>query len=149
MNAKFCESSGYSEDELIGEDHRLLNSGEHSPEFFEDLWTTIKSGRNWRGTLRNRAKEGSRYWVATLIVPECDGQGRPRRFVSVRTDVTQRTEYKQGLKRARDEAVALSRTKSEFLANISHELRTPMNGVIGMAGLLSDGGEGWMRSSGT
>ncbi|MBO6781654.1 MAG: PAS domain S-box protein, partial [Rhodothermales bacterium] len=135
-NDKFCAMSGYSKDELIGSNHRILKSGEHSPEFYRGLWRTIASGRIWHGEIKNQKKRGGYYWVTSTIVPFLGADGRPFQYVAIRTDITAEKKKEQELARAHEAAQAANTAKSEFLATMSHEIRTPMTGVIGFADLL-------------
>lgn len=90
VNNKFCSISKYTREELIGQDHRIINSRHHDKSFFRDMWKTIHQGKIWKGELKNQAKDGSFYWVATTIVPFTDAEGMIDEFVSIRTDITVR-----------------------------------------------------------
>ena len=97
INDKFCEVSGYRRDELVGANHRIVKSDFHPPEFFDDMWETISSGRIWRGEVKNRAKDGRHYWVESTIVPMLDEYGLPASYIAVRTEITKIMEMEEAL----------------------------------------------------
>ena len=97
VNNRFCEISKYSAAELIGQNHRIINSGFHPKSFFENLWSSIRAGKKWQGEIRNKAKDGSFYWVDTTIVPFMDDNNKPYQFISIRNDITQLKEQEQEL----------------------------------------------------
>jgi PAS domain S-box-containing protein len=131
VNDKFCAISQYSRDELIGRDHRLLNSGHHGHEFMAELWRTIGRGEVWRGEIRNRAKDGSHYWVDTTIVPLHEGD-RPRQYLAIRYDITQRKAAEGKLR----EQAALAQL-GELAAIVAHEVRNPLAGLRGSLQVLA------------
>ncbi|SMF00488.1 sensor histidine kinase [Pseudobacteriovorax antillogorgiicola] len=121
VNQKFCEISKFDEDELIGQNHNILNSGFHSREFFKNLWKTIGSGRDWRGKIKNKAKDGTYYWVDTLIHPVKNSKGQIRKYLSIRHDITQEKEQEEiNLKNSRLLAIG------EASAQIMHDVMNPL-----------------------
>jgi PAS domain S-box-containing protein len=132
VNDKFCEISKYTREELLGHDHRILNSGYHPKEFIRGLWTTIANGHIWRGEIRNRAKDGSLYWVDTTIVPFLNAAGKPYQYMAIRYEITGR---KDSEKRLREQA-ALARL-GEMAAVVAHEVKNPIAGIRGALQVIS------------
>ncbi|SBS35665.1 Signal transduction histidine-protein kinase BarA [Marinomonas aquimarina] len=132
VNDKFCEISGYSREELIGQNHRLLKSDEHSQDFFRQLWRTIANGKVWSGEIKNFRKNGSIYWVNATILPIKGTSGKVERYIAIRTDITESRVIASILEEALKEAHQAAEAKNRFIANISHEIRTPMNAIIGL-----------------
>jgi PAS domain S-box-containing protein len=153
VNPRFTKVTGYSSREALGQNPRILQSGETPPVTYVEMWQTLLVGNEWRGVIRNRRKNGELFWEEALISPILDETGRITHYIAVKEDITERKRIEDELaqhrlhleelveQRTADLSAALEaakvadKTKDAFLANISHELRTPLNAVIGMAGL--------------
>ncbi|HNI97318.1 MAG TPA: ATP-binding protein [Leptospiraceae bacterium] len=138
VNDKFCKVTGYSEDELIGQSHNIVNSGFHSKDFFQEIWNTISNGFIWRGEIRNRKKNGEFYWVDSFIIPLLDENEKPIKYISIRNDITDKKRNEEQLIDQKDKAQRLSRQKIEILSMMSHEIRNPLNSILGITELLLD-----------
>ncbi|MBN1987457.1 MAG: PAS domain S-box protein, partial [Prolixibacteraceae bacterium] len=138
VNNAFTKISGYSPKEVIGKDPQILKSNHHPPEFYENLWNTIKSGKEWHGELKNNHKNGDFFWTDVSISPIFDNKGAITHFVFVHEDITEKKQMIDNLVTAKEKAEESDRLKSAFLANMSHEIRTPMNGIMGFTELLNE-----------
>jgi len=146
VNKKFCDISKYSEDELIGQNHRILKSGEHSSDFYDTLWNTISNGKTWVGELKNRAKDNSFYWVKTTIIPIFNSKNIIQNYIALRTDITKEKEMLKNLEttennlmsKNKDLLTSIEVKSTELLKNerlttigtmasrIAHDLKNPL-----------------------
>lgn len=143
VNDKFCEVSQYSEDEVIGRYHNIINSSYHEKSFFRDMWATITSGATWSGEIRNQKKDGHYYWVETTIVPFLDKNNIPYQYIAIRTEITHIKETEKDLEFSFEQlavetqrALESNTLKDSIISTMTHELRTPLNSILGFSQLL-------------
>lgn len=137
-NHLFEKISGYSEEELLGQPHRVVRHPDTPSAIFEDMWKTIKEKKIWQGMIKNRTKEGEEYYVNSTICPIIDENGEIVEYMGLREDVTALIQATQKAEQLRNEAQRAEAAKRDFLANMSHEIRTPLNGIMGFAKLLKE-----------
>lgn len=138
VNSKLIEITGYTSEELIGKNPRIFSSGEMPKSTYEILWKALKSGNEWRGEFHNKRKNGELYWEYAAISPIKAGSEDYTNYLAVKQDITNEKEIDKQLKLSLQKAEDSDKLKSTLLANMSHEFRTPMNGILGMASLLKE-----------
>lgn len=136
VNKKFTEITGYSFEETIGLNPRILKGPNTEPEIYRNLWSLISQGKEWRGELLNRKKDGTLLWEFASISPVSNDDGKVTNYIAVKEDITERKKMEAELLEMKEKAEESSRVKSSLLANMSHEFRTPLNGILGFTRLL-------------
>jgi len=138
VNQSFCTTTGYTAEEVIGENPRILRSGKQDETFYRNLWATILSGEHWSGEFQDRKKNGELYWVDASISPLVDQEGQITHFVMILEDITGKRKMMQDRIAAQEKADASDRLQTAFMNNISHEIRTPLNAIQGFAPMIID-----------
>lgn len=135
-NDKFCTISKYTREELIGQDHRIISSGYHSKEFIKSIWQTIAKGKIWKGELKNKAKDGTLYWVDMTIIPFLDNKGKPYQYVATRFDITERKKAEIDLDLQNRKLIKTNTELDRFVYSVSHDLRSPLTSILGLINFI-------------
>jgi len=137
-NDLFCKISQYSKSELMGQNHRLINSGVHSNEFWKECWDTVKNGKTWKSEVANKAKDGSIYWVDGTIVPFKNGKGEITQFIAIHSDITERKNAEIKLKEAGAKVAQSQRLSAigVLAAGVGHEINNPLTISAGNLSLV-------------
>ena len=138
VNPKVLETSGYSLEELLGKNPNIFSSRKYPREGYKLLWETITSGKDWRGELPNKKKNGELYWESVSISSIKNDSGAIIHYIAIKEDITEKKKLEKGLIEAKERAETASELKDAFIANISHEIRTPLNGVLGATSIIKD-----------
>ncbi len=136
VNPKFVELTQYTAAEVIGQNPRMLQSGQHNKEYYQDMWDTISGGQKWFGELCDKKKDGSIFWEKAAFAPISNDNGEITHYVAVKEDITDQKRMIHELRDAKEAADQASEAKTMFLSSMSHELRTPLNTILGFAQLL-------------
>ncbi len=121
VNEQFCRISKYSREELLGQDHRIVNSGYHSKQFFKEMWQTIGAGDVWKGEIRNRAKDGTFYWMDTTIVPFLNDKKMPYQYLAIRYEITGRKRAEQELQKMMTNIIDVQEEERKRLSRNLHD----------------------------
>jgi PAS domain S-box-containing protein len=128
-NSLFCKISQYSLPELVGKSHSIVSANFHSPEFFKDMWNTISHGNKWHGEVKNKAKDGSEYWLDSIVIPIKDNEGNIQQYFSLRTLITEK-------KKAEQEKTRNIAELEQLLHMLSHEIRQPITTLLGISNIF-------------
>lgn len=139
VNDNFCKVTGYTLDELLGNNHRILKSDEHTNKDFDELWKSIAKGNTWRGELKNKKKNGEFFWGDTAIAPIFDDEGKAKQYFSLQFDITKRKNYLNELTFKSKELEELNKLKDKLLSIVSHDFRSPLNSLRGTLMLFVKG----------
>lgn len=136
VNPAFESISGFKKEEVIGKDPKIQGTGEHTKKYYGNVWNTILQGKTWKGMFKNKKKNGDVYWEEAAISPIVNSRNEITHFVAIKEDISKRKRIQEDLIKSKKEAEKANKVKSAFIANISHEIKTPLNSILGFSHLL-------------
>ena len=139
VNHGFEKETGYALKEVIGKNPNILKSGQHSNEYYKEMWDTVLSGNNWYGEFYNKRKNGTHYWENAVLTPIHDESHKITHIVAIKENISELKQVIAELEKAKEKAIESDRLKTLFLANMSHEIRTPLNGILGFSSIICSG----------